>query len=73
MSAKIEWLNNDGPATNESTLEYLAIKNNQLICRIKREKVFSDFWVARDIKGDYLFRDQYRSDVFEWVEIAFKD
>jgi hypothetical protein len=65
----IQWFNNG--LDDLKGLEHIAIKSNLVIARVKREKEFSGFWVARDVKGDYLFRDQYRSDVFEWVEDRF--
>ena len=68
MNNKIEWFNN---GKDEPNTEYIGVKNNVLVCRIKREKAFSDFWVARDKNSNYLFRDMYREEVFIWVEIAF--
>lgn len=73
MSAKIEWFVNKDATINREADEYVAIRNNIIICRIKREKSFCDFWVARDVLGNYLFRDQYRNDVIEWIETAFKE
>jgi hypothetical protein len=58
--------------TTEADLEYIAIRDNAIICRIKREKEFDNFWVIRDIEGMYLYRDQYRNDIFEWIEAKFK-
>jgi hypothetical protein len=71
MNTKIEWFRNKEESRSEQNIEYVGLKNNLVICRIKRGAAFSDFWVARDIKGDYLFRDQYRHDVMEWVETAY--
>jgi len=72
MSTKIEWFVKNC-IQNLDVEEYIALKNNIVVCRVKREKQFSGFWVAHDVKGDYLFRDQYRSDVFKWVEDKFKE
>lgn len=70
MSDKIEWFKN-GP--DESNLEYIGIKSNIVIARVKREKEYNNYWVARDIYGEVIENNQYRSDLFEWVEMNKKD
>ena len=56
---------------NETGVNYIGIKNNLVVCRIAREDKYDQFWVVRDINGEYLYRDQYRQDVFDWVENRF--
>ena len=68
MNKNIEWFNN---GKEEVEIEYLAIKNNVVICRIKRED--SHFWVARGINGEYIDKSPYRNDLKELIEVKFND
>lgn len=69
MNYKIQWFNNVG--ANEGNIEYLALRDNTIICRVRREEEFGNLWVARNINGDCLEMDQYRYDLFDWIENKF--